>query len=150
MYEESSYMFPSERTMRMSARRIVIAAAALIWTFSASLTLAQNTDATPMYLEFIAATQKATAFDQIAPYFTTEFRKELEAQPKDMVAEWFKYFKSMVNLTDLKITKETISGDSCVLEATAKNSGKPSKGKISLFRENGVWKFDDHAWATHM
>jgi hypothetical protein len=56
----------------------------------------------------------------------------------------------MVDLTDIKITKETISGDQCVLEATAKNSGKPSTGKISLLRGNGVWKFDDHAWATQM
>ena len=150
MLDESSYMFPSKRTMRIPVRRIVVAAAALMWSFSASVALAQDSDPTAMYLEFVAATQKATAFDQIAPYFTAEFRRELEAQPKDMVAEWFKYFKSMVDLTDIKITKETISGDSCVLEATAKNSGKPSKGKISLFKENGVWKFDDHAWATQM
>ncbi|MBI2486219.1 MAG: hypothetical protein HYW01_04520 [Deltaproteobacteria bacterium] len=150
MSNESSYIFLSEGIMRMAVRRIVIALAALIWSFSASLTFAQNPEPTAMYLEFVAATQRATAFDQIAPYFTTEFRKELEVQPKDMVAEWFKYFKSMVDLTDIKITKETISGDSCVLEATAKNSGRPSKGKISLFRENGVWKFDDGAWATQM
>jgi len=150
MYKESSNMFCSQMTMRMVMGRIAVIAAAFIWSFSGSLALAQDSDPTAMYLEFVAATQKATAFDQIAPYFTAQFRRELEAQPKDMVAEWFKYFKSMVELTDIKITKETISGDSCVLEATAKNSGKPSNGKISLFKENGVWKFDDHAWATQM
>jgi hypothetical protein len=62
-----------------------------------------------------------------------------------------KYFKSTVDLTDIKVTKEAISGDSCTLEATAKSpAGKPSTGKISLLRENGVWKFDDHAWATQL
>jgi hypothetical protein len=135
----------------MPVCRIVITAAALIFSFSSGLTLAQNPDPTAMYFEFVAATQKVTAFDQIAPYFATEFRKEIEGQPKEMVAEWFKYFKSMVDLTDIKVTKETISGDNCIREATAKSpAGKRSTGKISLLRENGVWKFDDHAWATQM
>ena len=150
MNKASSNIFFSEVIMPMLMRRIAVTAAALIWSFSASLALTQDSDPADIYLEFVAATQKATTLDQIAPYFTAQFRRELEAQPKDMVAEWFKYFKSMVDLTDVKITKETISGDSCVLEATAKNSGKPSKGKVSLFKENGVWKFDDHAWATQM
>jgi hypothetical protein len=136
--------------MRVPMSRIVIALAALIWSFSSGLTWAQHSDPAAMYLEFIAATRKATAFEQIAPYFTLEFRKEMEGQPEDVTGEWFKYFKSTVNMTELKITKETISGDSCVLEATAKSSGKPSRGKISLFKEEGAWKFDDHAWATQM
>lgn len=102
-----------------------------------------------MYLELVSASRKATSFDQIAPYLSSAFVKEMKSQPKSQRDQWFTFFKDTVNLTDIKFTKESISGNGCVLEATAKNAaGKKSTGKIELVREKGVWKFSDHGWAA--
>jgi hypothetical protein len=124
-------------------------AAAIVWVLAARPAYPQDRKPGDMYLELVSASKKATAFEQIAPYLSSAFLKDMKAQPKAQRDEWFKYFKDTVNLTDIKFTKEKISGDGCVLEATAKTAGgKTSTGKIELVREKGAWKFSDHGWAT--
>lgn len=104
-----------------------------------------QTPPTTAYLEFMAVAQKATSFEHIAPYLSDALKKALST--KDAQAGMFKYFKITIDLVDLKVTKETVTGDGCVLLATAKDkAGKPASGKIDLVREKGQWKFDDHGW----
>jgi hypothetical protein len=135
----------------MATRRLVIAAIAFFWTLSASQTFAQSQKPGDMYLEFVAAAKKASAFDQIVPYLSTVLLKDLKAAPQEERGKWFKYMKDIWNLADITFTKESISGDRCVLEATAKNAtGKSAKGKIDLVREQGVWKLDEEAWASEL
>ena len=43
-----------------------------------------------------------------------------------------------------KVTKETVNGEKCTLEGTAKsNNGFALKGKVFLVREDGAWKLDE-------
>jgi hypothetical protein len=104
-----------------------------------------------MYIEFVAAAKKASAFDQIAPYLSTVLLKDLKAASQEEREKWFKHMKDIWNLPDITFTKESISGGRCVLEARAKTAaGKSAKGKIDLVREQGVWKLDEEAWASEL
>jgi len=135
----------------MATRRLVIAAIAFFWTLSASQTFARGQKPGDMYLEFVAAAKKASAFDKIAPYLSTVLLRDLKAAPQEEREKWFKYMKDIWNLADITFTKESISGDRCVLEATAKTAtGKSAKAKIDLVREQGVWKLDEEAWASEL
>lgn len=135
----------------MASRRFVPAVLALLWTVSASQALAQGQEPAEMYREFVAAAKNASTFDQIASYLSTEFLADLKAAPQEEVEEMLKSMKDIWNMTDITFTKESISGDRCVLEATAKTAaGKSAKGKIDLVREQGVWKLDEEAWATEL
>jgi hypothetical protein len=123
--------------------------AVAIWVLWAGLASAQAGKPGDMYLELISATKKATSFDQIAPYMSADMLKEMKAAPAEARAAFFKGMKDTLNLTDVKFTSEKVSGDKCILEATAKNAaGKTGTGKIELVREKGAWKFSDHGWVT--
>lgn len=101
------------------------------------------------YLAFVTAAQKATSLDQLLPYLSKEYRSMLTAQPTDKKGVWLKRLKDSGDKTDIKISKETITGSKCTLEATAKDhSGTPLKGKIGLVKEDGAWKLDEQGWST--
>ena len=120
---------------------------ALVGVVSAPLSAAQTTAMSPsaVYMELFTATKNATSFDQIAPYLNEALRNGLAPEVR---GRWFSRFKETMNLTDLKVTKESIQGDMCSLTATAKrSSGKPATGKIDLLKRNGEWKFDDQFWS---
>jgi len=103
------------------------------------------------YLALVSAAKSATSFEELNRYLSKAFLKEVEAQPKAERAEWFKYMKGLWNVTDLKITKESVSGKRCDLQATATNeAGKSATGNIELVKEGGGWKFVDHAWASQL
>jgi hypothetical protein len=100
------------------------------------------------YLSLVVATKKATAPEQVIPLMTSEFGTAL-SRNKAMATEWLKGMKSTLDLGDITFTKETIAGDKCELEATAKTgAGKPATGRIQLVKEKGQWRLDDHGWVS--
>ena len=101
------------------------------------------------YLDYLAAVKKAASVDQIAPHLSSEFWTMLKGQPQE-AAKWLQHRKADATaMTDFKVTKESISGDRCVLDATARDGAdRASTGKIGLVREKGVWKVDEETWVT--
>ena len=72
----------------------------------------------------------------------------LESRPKSDHAVWIGWLKD-ATVKDLKVTKETITGDKATLEATGTRAkGNAVHGTITLVREAGVWKLDEQFWAT--
>ena len=130
---------------------IVISSLALFTSVSVAVPQPPQASAeTPQafYLSLVAATKKATLPEQLISVMTAEFGTALRRN-EAMAAEWLKGMKSTVDFTDLKFTKETITGDKCELEATAKTrAGKLATGRIQLIREKGQWKLDDHGWVS--
>ena len=130
-------------------RKRLVTAAMIVCVLAAGAGAASSGKPGDMYLELVSASRGATSFEQIAPYLSASLLKEMKGLPATARAEWFKGMKDTLNLTDVKFTSEKISGDTCVLEGSAKNAaGKASKGRVELVREKSGWKFSDHGWAT--
>jgi hypothetical protein len=111
--------------------------------------LAQAKSPTEAYLAFVAAAQKAKSLDEVMPHLSKEYRAMLSAQPGDKKPVWLQRLKDSADMQDIKVTKETISGEKCTLEGTAKSSkGFALKGKVFLVREDGAWKLDEQGWST--
>ena len=67
--------------------------------------------------------------------------------------EFKKMFPVMQSMhaKDIKITSGMSDGKVAILEATGKDqSGKNSKGTLTLLMENKEWKVQDDAWATDL
>ncbi len=134
------------------SHRYAFAAGLWILLELAVVTPARGADSkspTQAYLEYQAAVQKATTLAEILPRLSAEYRAMLESQPKKDHPVWLGRLKETSNMKDLKITKETISGNRCTLEGTGTSArGNPVHGKVSMVKEGGVWKLDEESWAT--
>ena len=123
-----------------------------IWVCSMLLTtavFAQPKTPTQMYLDYVAVVTKAKTLAEVLPHLSKEYRTNLESVPKADQPVWLKRLKDSVEYTNIKVTKETITGAKCTLEATGTSArGNAMKGKISLVKEGGGWKLDEAAWMT--
>lgn len=103
---------------------------------------------TQAYLDYCAALAKAKTLSDVLPHLSEAYRAMLESRPKADHPTWLKNLKES-EVKDLKISKETIEGEKCTLEATGTSArGNAMKGKIILVKEGGAWKLDDQFWAT--
>jgi hypothetical protein len=104
---------------------------------------------TQAYLDYHAAVLKAQTLPEVLPYLSAAYRGMLESRPKKDHPVWLERLKESANVTDLKIGKETITGDKCTLEGTATSArGNAVHGKVNLVKEGGAWKLDEEFWAT--
>jgi hypothetical protein len=114
-----------------------------------SAILAEEKTPTQAYLEYQAAVQKATSLAEVLPRLSAAYRAMLESHPKKEHPVWLERLKQSSNIKDLKITKETISGDKCALDGNGTSArGNSVKGKVNLVKEGGAWKLDEEFWAT--
>jgi hypothetical protein len=110
---------------------------------------AQAKSPTDAYLAFVATAQKAKSLDEVLPHLSKEYRAMLSAQPNDQKPVWLQRLKDSADMLDIKIGKETVTGEKCTLEGTAKSKkGFPLKGKVFLVKEDGGWKLDEQGWST--
>jgi hypothetical protein len=136
----------------MSRLRSSVAAAALLcWILPAGLAAAQARGKGPAeaYLAAAAAVRRARGFDPILPYLSAQYRSDIEGQDVEGRKSFFGYFKDSLSQTELVILKETIDGDTAMLEVTGKDAaGRSILGEIQMVREDGGWRLDDYAWET--
>ena len=122
------------------------------WVCSMLLTsavFAQAKTPTQIYLDYVAVVSKAKTLAEVLPYLSKEYRTNLESVPKADQPVWLKRLKDSVEYTDIKVTKETITGAKCTLEATGTSGrGNAMKGKIMLVKEGADWKLDEAFWST--
>jgi hypothetical protein len=123
-----------------------------IWVCSMLLTtpvLAQPKTPTQMYLDYVSVVSKAKTLAEVLPYLSKAYRTNLESVPKENQPVWLKRLKDSVEYTNLKVTKETIAGAKCTLDATGTSGrGNAMKGRIMLVKEGADWKLDEAAWTT--
>jgi hypothetical protein len=125
----------------------ILGCALLVFALSTSA-FAQAKSPTDAYLAFVADAHKATSLDQLLPHLSKEYRSMLESRPADQKPVWLQRLKDSADMSDIKITRETISGSKCALEGTATGHVGPLKGKVSLVQEGGEWKLDEQGWST--
>jgi Na+-translocating ferredoxin:NAD+ oxidoreductase RnfG subunit len=126
-----------------------VLAACLLAAAASSTLLAEAKTPTQTYLEYHDAVAKAKTLDEVMPYLSAMYRAMLESRPKEDRPKWLGNLRDGDAVTALKVTKETVDGDKCTLEATGTSAhGNAVHGKIALVKEYGAWKIDSTAWAT--
>ena len=123
-----------------------------VWACSMLLSTAvsaQPKTPTQMYLDYVGVVSKAKTLAEVLPYLSKEYRTNLESVAKADQPVWLKRLQDSVAYTDLKVTKETITGAKCTLETTGTSGrGNAMHGKIMLIKEGADWKLEDAFWAT--
>jgi hypothetical protein len=102
---------------------------------------------TGAYLTYRQAFEKATSLKDLFPLVTKESRAELESMPAERLEAGLRLAKRVNDVKDVKVAKETVTGDKAVLEVTAvKADGKPATASVTLAREDGKWKIHRESW----
>jgi hypothetical protein len=131
--------------MRRHVVAITVAIINMVVIGTAAFTRSQATDPFAFYKDYLGVLAKATSIEPLLPYFTKELAGAMRKAPKDQQANYVKMNKRV--LTDLKATRQTVTGDKAELQMTAKDeSGQPMTGTASLVKEGGAWKIDDFTW----
>lgn len=99
------------------------------------------------YAEYRAAFAKAKAIEDLVPYLSKGRAEMVAKTPKEDRAKMFGIMKA-VDVTDVKVLKESKTDTGYVLEAVGKGGMGPgeSKGTISIVREGGKLKLDRESW----
>ena len=128
--------------------RITAALLAAMWLAAGSLAGAQPTgEGAKFYAEYRAAFAKAKAVEGVLPYLSKSRVAMVDKTPKEDRAKMFGIMKAM-DVTDVKVLKESKTETGYVLEAVGKGGMGPgeSKGTISIVREGGKLKLDRESW----
>jgi uncharacterized protein YdaL len=134
----------------MSRSRVKRVLVATMFSALASLAVSaqgKSDDPAAVYKEYLGVLAKATTIDTLLPYFTSELADGMRKMPKDMQANYLKMNQRVVS--DVKVTKQTVTETKADLEMTAKDAaGQSLTGTATLVKEGGGWKVDDFAWAV--
>ena len=128
--------------------RIVVAFAVLVATALAPVR-AQQKPSGPLetYKAYLEVLAKAESLDQLLPYYTKELAEGLAKMPKEMQGNYLKANRRV--LTDLRVTKETVTATKAEFQMTAVTPDKKhTSGTATLVKEGDAWKIDEDAWAT--
>jgi hypothetical protein len=107
---------------------------------------ADGGDPGKVYMQYVKALESAD-FPGLKKLMTAEEGKTID------LPEFKKMFPMMQSMhaKDIKITSGMSDGKVAILQATGKDqSGKQSKGTLTLLMENKEWKVQDDAWATDL
>jgi hypothetical protein len=110
---------------------------------------AQGVQADPLefYKGYLAVLAKATALDQLLPYYTKDLADGLRKMPKEMQGNYLKM--NARSLSDLKVVKQTVTATKAEYQLTAKTpSGAVTTGGATLVKQGGTWKVENEAWAS--
>jgi hypothetical protein len=136
----------------MTHRRGIVRAACLTVALTLAATAAQaqgDQSATQFYLAYRAAFAKATKIDDLLSYMSKARRAEIEKTPAGERAKMFEFIKELDTVTQIKVTKETKSGNGVTLSAEGVDGDKnKSTGTIDVVREDGAWKLGKESWST--
>ncbi len=103
------------------------------------------------YTGYRAALLKAKTLDQVKPWLSKEAAAQMDSMPADQRGMILGMIQEMSTaITNVKVTKETITGDKAVLEVQGTDTGDKStkKAMVDVAREGGVWKFVKERWGS--
>jgi hypothetical protein len=104
-------------------------------------------EGTKFFKEYRVAFAKAKSIDEILPFLAKERVAQVQQTPKEERAQMFEMIK-MTDVKDVKITKETKTPTGFTLDATGTGGlgDGPTKGTITIVREDGKLKIGKESW----
>ena len=100
------------------------------------------------YLAYRKAFDRAKAFEELWPFMDQATLVRAKAAPPREAQALFQVIKSLADVKNVSVVKETVTGDSAVLEAAGDNAGTGhrSRATVKLVKEGGVWKIQNESW----
>ena len=127
-------------------RMAVVAALYLAILATGLQAQAPNPDPLATYKQYLTVLAKAKTLQELLPFYTKQLADGLRKMPADMQGNYLKM--NARTLTDLKVTKQNVTGDKAEFQMTAKTpAGAATTGSATLVKEGGAWKVDDESWA---
>jgi hypothetical protein len=138
------------RRIRMRSARLKLLAVVLVCAVVAALApalMAQKPQTpTEVYLAYRAVYEKAKSIDETFPFFEPEAVAKFKSMPKDKAKAMWDMMKAMDNYTGVKVIKETIKGDTCVLDVEATKPDKSViKGTVDMLKKT-TWLVGQENW----
>ncbi len=133
-------------TWRTTVAFIVLLTASLMFTATPQ---AQDTP-TAAYNAYRKALATATVYTDVFPFMDAKSRAMLEPMPPPTQAKMFELLKRFGGtFTDIAVTRETITGDTAVLELSGKDpKGQAATGSVPMAREASGWKVGTEKWSS--
>jgi hypothetical protein len=129
----------------------MILAVTLVAAFALPLTTpAQSPTPTDAFLAYRKALASAKAYSDILPFMESKSRAMVEGMPAPQQASMFGFLmKFAATFTDVAVTKETVTGDTAVLELGGKDpKGQSATGSVPMTKEATGWKVGAEKWSS--
>ena len=103
---------------------------------------------TAVYTSYRQALDKARSFDDLFPFMDKATRSKIETAPPEQRERGFQMGRVMSEVVDVKIAKETVTGDTAVVEADGVQaiSGSDARATVRFVKEDGAWKIAQESW----
>jgi hypothetical protein len=128
------------KTIRRTVTALLLLVAAAGCSFGATPTKA--------YVDYRKAFDQAKGIDELKPFMDKATIARVDAAPANEKKGFFLMMKAMTEIVDLKVVKETVTGDAAVVEATGLNvgSGSDARATVKMVKEEGAWKVQNESW----
>ena len=100
------------------------------------------------YRAYRKAFDQAKAFEDLWPFMDKATLARARAAPPREAQGLFLLIKGLSDVRNVQVVKETVTGDTAVLEAAGDNAGtgQKSRATVKLVKEDGVWKIQQESW----
>lgn len=100
------------------------------------------------YRAYRKAFDQAKTFEELWPFMDRATLARARAAPPKEAQGLFQLIKGLADVKNVQVVKETVTGDSAVLEAAGDNAstGGRSRATVKLVKEDGVWKVQQESW----
>ncbi len=127
-----------------SLRALAVAAAA-----AAALPAFGAPTATEAYRQYREALSKAKTIDEVLPFLAKDRKAEIEKTPADERAANFEALKSLSEVVELKVTKETATRAGAMLQVQAvTGAGEDTTATVQMAKEDGTFKVGKETWSS--
>jgi hypothetical protein len=133
-------------------RRFLSTAIVGAWLLTAHVLVARQQTPTQAFEAYRKALASATAYSDVLPFMDSKGRKMLELMSAPNQATAFEYLKKAADtFTDVAVTKETVTGDTAMLELGGKDpKGQPAYGSMPMTKEASGWKVGPEKWSSKL
>ena len=130
-------------------KRVIVAIVGA-WLLTAPALHARQQTPTQTFEAYRKALASATAYSDVLPFTESKNRSTIEAMPAPYQAKMFDLLKKFAGTySDVAVTKETVTGDTAVLELSGKDpKGQPATGSVPLIKEASGWKVGTEKWSS--
>lgn len=139
-------------TNRLMSAAMVSSAMVILgaWVLVAPVVHARQQTPTETFNAYRKALASATAYSDVLPFMESKGRSMIESMPVGMQAKMFELLKKFAGTySDVAVSKETITGDTAVLELSGKDpKGQPATGSVPMTKESSGWKVGTEKWSS--
>ena len=120
------------------------------WLLTAQALDARQQTPTQTFEAYRKALAGATAYSELFPFMETKGRSMIESMPVPAQAKMFELLQKFAgSFSDVAVTKETVTGDTAVLELGGKDpKGQPATGSVPMTKEASGWKVGTEKWSS--